>query len=97
MGLKKKSTENSLRIWKTISNRVRIVETEKGQYEVQTRHLLGLFSGLSEWYTLNTFSTMKAALKRKHSFIVMILMRDLGYRNEFVARRTERKKRLGLI
>ena len=97
MGKKNDNAQKSLRIWKKISERVRIVETEKGQYEVQARHLLGLFSGMSEWYSLNTFSTMKQALKRKHSFIVMIIMRDLGYRNQFVERRTARKKRLGLI
>lgn len=92
-----KNWKKSLRIWKKISNHIRIIEDDKGQYHVQTRVLLGLFKGVSEWETLNTFSSLKQALKRKHSYIVMILMRDLGYRYEFVKRRTDRKRRLGLI
>lgn len=89
----------NLRVWKNINERVRIVEDERGQYIVQTREVLfpPLKKTWSEWYDLHNFSTYKNALKRKHSYIVMILMRDLGYRNEFVRKRTDRKRAKGLI
>lgn len=83
------------RILKKINQRVRIVENDDG-FEVQAREKL-LFKGYSEWYMLNQFSALKQALKKKHSYVVMILMRELGYRHFFVQKRIDRKKRLGLI
>lgn len=86
----------ALRIWRDINNHIRILDAPNGQFRVQQR-TWDPFKGWSEWELVNEFGLRKHALKKKHSYIVMILMRELGYRNEFVKRRTERKKRKGLI
>ena len=87
----------NLRIWRKISKYVRIVEDSRGNYEVQARELRGLFSGMGEWHTLNMFSNYGKAVERRNMYIVMVVMRELGYRNEFVKRRTDRKRKAGLI
>ena len=84
MSKKKKSLK--LNIMRKINQRVRI-EPVGDAFIVE--HKVG---GLGEWVKLNTYSTFKAALNKKHSYIVMIILRDLSYRNEFVTRRTKRKK-----
>jgi hypothetical protein len=84
------------RILKKVNDHVRIIE-DGGNFYVQKRQLLGLRKGMSAWSTLNMYSSLKKAINRKHMYIIMILMRDLGYRREFVKRRTDRKRRLGLI
>lgn len=84
------------RILKKINQRVRIVK-KKDVYEVQTRQTIGFGNKFGEWHTENTFSKLSKALKRKEVHIVMVVMRELGHRNEFVKRRTERKKAKGLI
>jgi hypothetical protein len=89
----RKQKNLNARILRKISLRVRIIENDKGDYEVQTRE--GTFKRQldnAEWKPINQFSMYKRALEKKQSYIVMILMRELGYRNEFVKRRTERKK-----
>lgn len=95
-GITAKQWKKDLRIWKKICDRVRIVENN-GAYEVQTRGTLGFGNRFGEWQTENTFSKLSKALKRKEVHVVMVVMRELGYRNELVKRRTNRKKRLGLI
>ena len=83
MTIKKKSLK--LNIMRKINQRVRI-EQVNDAFIVQHK-----VDGLGEWIKLNTYSTFKAALNKKHSYIVMIALRDLSYRNEFVKRRTKRK------
>ena len=85
-----------LRIWRKINQRVRIVK-RKDAYDVQIRNTIGFGNKFGEWHTENTFSKLSKALKRKEVHIVMVIMRELGYRNEFVKRRTKRKKAKGLI
>ena len=87
----------NLRIWRKISKYVRIIKDEKGNYNVQTRKYYGLFSGMGDWYTLNMYSNYRKAAERRNMYVVMVIMRELGYRTEFVKRRTDRKKRKGLI
>ena len=87
----------TLRIWRKISNRVRVSQPKPGRYSVEARDYLPIKREYTEWHELNTFGSMKHALKKKHSFIVMIMMRELGYRNEFVQRRTNRKRKKGII
>ena len=84
------------RILKKVNQRVRILE-RKGMYEVQVRGTIGFGRKFGAWRTENTFSKLSKALKRKEVHVVMVVMRELGYRLEFVKRRTDRKKRLGLI
>lgn len=84
------------RVLKKINQRVRIVRI-KGMYVIQQRTTVGFGCKFGEWEEINAFYHLKKAIKKKHSYIVMIIMRELGYRNEFVKRRTDRKKRLGLI
>ena len=84
------------RILKKVNQRVRILE-KKGMYEVQIRNTIGFGRKFGEWRTENIFSKLSKAIKRKEIHIVMIIMRELGYRREFVKRRTDRKRRLGLI
>ena len=87
----------TLRFWKKINERIRIIEDDSGQFIVQVREFLPFRNKYTEWEDIHQFSTYKHALKRKHSYIVMILMRDMGCRNDFVRKRTERKKQLGLV
>lgn len=75
----------NVKIWKKINQRVRIVETPNG-FEVQHRTLVS-----DPWHTLNIFSTFKAALNKKHATIIIIVIRDLGYRPELIKRRTKKK------
>ena len=89
-----KQWHKALRIWRDIHEHIRIIESPNGQFRVQERKW-DPFIGWGEWEHVNEFGFLKHALKKKHSYIVMILMRELGYRNEFVRRRTERKKRKG--
>jgi len=77
------------KVLRKINNGVRIIEQD-GLFVMQTRRKI-LFGGYTDWVNANQFSTYKQALKQKHSYIVMILMRELGLRNEFVRRRTKRK------
>ena len=84
------------RILKKVNQRVRIVEHD-GMYEVQQRGTVGFGRKFGEWREINTLSSYKKALKKKEIHVVMVIMRELGYRNEFVKRRTDTKKRLGLI
>ena len=86
-----------LKIWKKVSDRVRVTETKPGRFAVEAREHNPLKRKWSDWHELNSYGSMKHALKKKHSFVVMILMRDLGYRNEFVKRRTDRKRAKGII
>lgn len=79
------------RILKKISKHIRIVE-DGDNYLVQNRKLLGLRKGMSPWKTINTFSSKKKAIERKNMYIVMILMRDLGFQREFIKRRKGRRK-----
>ena len=87
----------SLKFWKKINERIRIIENDSKQFVVQTRECLPLKNKFTEWKDIHNFSTYKQALKRKHSHIIMIIMREMGCRNDFVRKRTERKRRLGLI
>jgi len=83
-------------ILKKINKHVRIEESN-GSYYVKARKYDGLFSGWGNWHTLNMFSSYRKAVERKNTYIVMVIMRELGYRNELVKRRTNRKRAKGLI
>lgn len=91
--------DKKLRIWKIVNERVRIIEDDREQFVVQTRDVLfnPFKKTWTEWTDLHEFSAYKNALKRKHSYIVLILMRDLGYRNDLVRKRTDRKRAKGFI
>ena len=74
------------KILKKINDRIRIMPKNEG-FVVENRLL-----GSDNWHELNSFSTFAAAINKKNSYIVMVIMRDLGYRNEFVKRRIKRHK-----
>jgi hypothetical protein len=76
------------RILKKINNRIRIEPCDKG-YDLQVRERK-LFGGYTEWSTINTFASLKNAIRRKNNHII-ILIRELGYYHDFVVRRMERK------
>jgi hypothetical protein len=84
------------RILKKVNQRVRIVKVND-MYVVQQRKTVGFGQKFGGWEEINSFFDLKKAIKKKEIHIVMVVMRELGYRNEFVKRRTDRKKRLGLI
>jgi len=85
------------KILKRVNNHIQIVEDGKGYFVVQVREYLGLFAGMGPWRELNVFSTFRKAVERKNMYIVMVIMRELGYRNELVRKRTKRKREKGLI
>jgi len=74
------------KILKKISKLIRIVKNEEGQFEVQVPLN-------KKWVTPpgSTCNTMKQALAKKHAKIVMILLRDMGYRAELIQKRKKRK------
>ena len=78
------------RILKKINERVRIIEKDN-MFVVQNRHAFKSVN--DEWNDLNSFSTIERAVMKKNSYIVMIVMRDLGFRGEMIRRRTKRKRR----
>jgi len=84
------------RILRKVNNFICIIP-EGTHYSVQTRNYLGLFAGMGSWRELNVFSTYRKAVERKNMYIVMVIMRELGYRNELVRKRTKRKREKGLI
>ena len=83
-------------ILKKVNQRVRIIKV-KDLYVVQQRQTIGFGWKFSEWEEINSFFDYKKAVHRRNVHVVMVVMRELGYRNEFVKRRTVRKKELGLI
>ena len=83
-------------ILKKVNQRVRIVKV-KDLYVVQQRQTIGFGWKFDEWEEINSFFEIKKAVHAKNTHIVMVVMRELGHRNEFVKRRTNRKKALGLI
>jgi hypothetical protein len=79
------------KILKKINQRVRVIE-KNGMFVVQNRNALKAKKDDGEWHDMNQFTTYRKAVERKNGYIVMVVMRDLGYRNEFVRRRVGRKK-----
>ncbi len=72
-------------ILKKINQRVRIVKNGES-FEVQSRK-----SDIGNWIGISTFASHRKALDKKHNYIVMIVLRDLGFRSEFANRRKKRK------
>jgi hypothetical protein len=75
------------KILKKINKLIRIIENKDGQFEIQVP--------LNKvWVTApgSTYNTFKQALAKKHAKIIMIILRDLGYRSELIKRRTNNKK-----
>lgn len=78
------------RIYKKICELVRIeeVKDEEGQvinYLVQSKR-----TKKDEWNTISETISLKKAIQKKH-FQVLIAIRDLGYRPDFLAKRKKRK------
>jgi len=84
------------RIQKKVNQRVRIVKNGD-LYVVQQRQTVGFGHRFGEWGEINSFFDYRKAVHKKNIHIVMVIMRELGYRNEFVKRRTDRKRKAGLI
>jgi hypothetical protein len=70
------------RILKKINERVRIIEG-KDNYLVQKFEK-------KEWETILETISLKKAIIKKH-FQVLIILRDLGYRHEYLKRKSKRK------
>jgi hypothetical protein len=77
-----------LKIWKKINQRIRIVKKDNDLFSVESRYFVK-----ENWKSVNDYSSFKRALHKKHSYIIMIILRDLGLRNEFVKRRTIRNNK----
>jgi hypothetical protein len=84
------------RVLKIVNQRVRIVKNDD-LYVVQKRETVGFGRNFGEWEEMNSFFDYRKAVNKKNVHIVMVIMRELGYRREFVKRRTERKRKAGLI
>ena len=91
MGRKKKIKPSpNLRIYEKICKLVRIetICDEDGNpinYLVQSRHTKS-----AEWKTTLETISLKKAIQKKH-FSILIAIRDLGYREEFLKRRKSRR------
>jgi hypothetical protein len=77
--------KKKLHIWRKICRKIRIVKKDEHTYVVEHKNVD------KDWHELNQFSSHSAALNKKHVYIVMILLRDMGYRNDLVKKRTVRK------
>ena len=87
---KKNKPPPNLRIYKKICELVRIetILDEEGcpvNYLVQSRR-----TKRDEWKTTLETISLKKAIQKKH-FQVLIAIRDLGYRQDFLAKRKRRK------
>lgn len=71
------------RILKKINERVRIIEID-GNYRVQS------LNRKEGWHTIMETISFKKAIIQKH-FQTLIILRDLGYRYEFLKRKVKRK------
>jgi len=83
-------------VLKKVNQRVRIVKNDD-LYVVQHRNTIGFGRNFGEWQEINSFFDYRKAVHKKNIHIVMVIMRELGYRREFVKRRTDRKRKAGLI
>lgn len=81
-------------VLKKVNQRVRIVKNDD-LYVVQQRQTVGFGFKFGEWEEINSFFDIRKAIHKKNIHIVMVIMRELGYRREFVKRRTERRKKRG--
>ena len=79
------------RIWKKINKRIRIVQKENGIYEVQNNHFYILNKKYNDWRYLNEFHDFKNALKQKHYYILSIVLKNLGCKNSYHNRISNRK------
>lgn len=85
---KKQKPSPNLRIYKKICELVRIetVSDEDGtNYLVQSRH-----SKKDDWKTIFETISLKKAIQKKH-FQTLIVIRDLGYRQDFLAKKKRRR------
>jgi len=90
MRKKKVKSSPNLRIYKKICQLVRIetISDEEGfpiNYLVQSRR-----NSKEEWHTILETISLKKAIQKKH-FQVLIAIRDLGYRQDFLNRRKKRR------
>jgi len=83
-------------VLKKVNQRVRIVKNGD-LYVVQRRETIGFGGRFGDWEEINSFFDIRKAIHKKNIHIVMVIMRELGYRREFVKRRTDRKRKAGLI
>jgi hypothetical protein len=74
------------RLLKKIGERVRVEENANGMFELRVRN-----NKKSDWRIVNTFRSIKSAISKKHLYTIMVILRDLGVRGEFVKRRTRLK------
>lgn len=75
----------NVKILKKINQRCRIITLRDGMFHLQNKVN-------NKWHTINTFSSIKKALQKKHIHVIMIILRDLGYRNKFINKRIKRNK-----
>jgi hypothetical protein len=81
----KKSWNKSLRIWKKINNKIRLVK-EGDYYYVETRENVK-----SEWKQSPSHGSLKRAIRMKHNLTQRII-RDLGFQPFFKERRIKRRE-----
>jgi hypothetical protein len=89
---KKSNSSLNLRIYKKICQLVKIetIYDKDGypiNYLVQTRQ-----NNKQEWHTILETISLKKAIQKKH-FQILVVVRDLGYRSEFLTRRKKRKNK----
>ena len=90
MGKKKLKPSPNLRIYKKICKRVRLIEVTDDDgnivnYLVQSRR-----TTKKEWETKLETITKKKAILKKH-FLILVIIGDLGYREDFLKKRKIRR------
>lgn len=79
------------KIWKKICKRIRIIENDKGLFEVQIRYFYKTNKRYNTWEYLNSFNILGAAISQKHHYIENFVMRNVGFKNALKKRRLKRK------
>ena len=78
------------RLLKKINNRVRIVQLDDGTYKVERKHFYHVNRSYDTWCTLNTFQSLKGAIRQKHYYSIMFIFKDIGIRGEYKRRKKKR-------
>lgn len=90
MKSKKNKKIDGLRIYRKICQLVRIVEVKDDEDNIKTYLVQSRHNKNQDWKTIQDTISLKKAIQKKH-FQILIAIRDLGYRQDFLRKRKIRR------
>jgi len=90
MKFKRTKKVDGLRIYRKICELVRIVEVKDDDGDIKTYLVQSRHNKHAEWKTIQDTISLKKAIQKKH-FQILIAIRDLGYRQDFLRKRKLRR------